>query len=595
MRPTADRRVRKGAARSALVRFVCALAACAAGCARGGLQARPDVTPQLARLAVQAASAEAAARDPAAGPPLTPQEQIDHVLSRVTFGARPGDRERVEKLGVSTFLEEQLHPERIDDPAVAKQLERLHVLRRSSAELTEELTGYRKAQKKQREDEERQGREMPMKDPPLRKAMGKAGKGPGFDYTLELSEAKLLRAAASERQLYEVMADFWFNHFNVFAGKNEEAALLPEYEREAIRPNTLGSFPELLRATAHSPAMLIYLDNWISTAPEGAENAARRWATGRGGRPLAPRAARKKRKEAGLNENYARELLELHTLGVDGGYTQKDVTEVARCFTGWTVAEPQKDPRYAFKPELHDDGPKDVLGMHLDPGGGERDGERMLDLLAHHPSTAHFIASKLARRFVSDDPPDALVERVAAVYLRTQGDIRGMLREIFESPELWSRRALKAKMRSPLELVAASIRSLGAQVDEPWQLARAVARIGQPLYAAQPPTGYPDTQSGWASSGALLARIDFGLQLATGQLDGVQVDLTALASGAKGPDEVLARAAQRLGAGEVSESTRRYVLGQLLELTPGQVQRKPELVAQRAVGLLLGAPELQRR
>jgi uncharacterized protein (DUF1800 family) len=604
MRPTADRPVRKSSARSASARFVCvlacALAACAAACARAGLQARPDVTPQLAQFAVQTATAEAVARDPAAGSPLTPREQIDHVLSRATFGPRPGDRERVEKLGISTFLEEQLHPERIDDAAVAKQLEGLHVLRRSSAELTEELIGYRKAQKKQREDEERQGREMPtrempMKDPPLRKAMGKAGRGPGFDDTIELSEAKLLRAIASERQLYEVMADFWFNHFNVFAGKNEEAALLPEYEREAIRPNALGGFPELLTATAHSPAMLIYLDNWISTAPEGKGSAPRRRVTGRDGRPMAPRAARKKRKAAGLNENYARELLELHTLGVDGGYTQRDVTEVARCFTGWTVAEPQKDPRFVFRPALHDDGPKDVLGLHLEPGGGERDGERVLDLLSHHPSTAHFIASKLVRRFVSDDPPEALVERVAAVYLRTQGDIRGMLREIFESPELWSRRALKAKMRSPLELVAASIRSLSAQVDEPWQLARAVARIGQPLYAAQPPTGYPDTQSGWASSGALLARIDFGLQLAAGQLDGVRVDLATLSSGAPGPDEVLARAAMKLGAGEMSETTRLYVLGQLREINPGQAQRKPELVAQRAVGLLLGAPELQRR
>src|SRR5437762_11679598 len=223
------------------------------------------------------------------------------------------------------------------------------------------------------------------------------GRRPGFDFVAQLAQVKLLRAVASERQLQEVMADFWFNHFNVFAGKQMEAALLREYEGKVLRPNALGSFPELLEATTRSPAMLIYLDNW--------RNMRRR-----------------------LNENYARELLELHTLGVDGGYTQQDIIEVARCFTGWTVEQPQKDPRFVFRRRQHDFGEKHVLGHVIPPGRGEEDAEEVLRILAAHPSTAHFIARKLARRFVSDDPPETLVARIAASYSRTQGDIRSMLR-----------------------------------------------------------------------------------------------------------------------------------------------------------------------
>jgi uncharacterized protein (DUF1800 family) len=353
------------------------------------------------------------------------------------------------------------------------------------------------------------------------------------------------------------MADFWFNHFNVFGGKQIEAALLPEYETRSLRPNALGNFADLLEATARSPAMLIYLDNWRS-------------------------------RRGGLNENYARELLELHTLGVAGGYTQRDIIEVARCFTGWTVEEPQQDPRFVFRPRMHDFGPKLVLGQVIAPGGGEEDGEKVLRILAGHPSTARFIAGKLARRFVSDDPPEALVERLATTYQRTQGDIRSMLRTIFESPEFWSRRALRAKVRSPLELVAGAVRALDASVSDPLALSRAVARIGEPLYAAQPPTGYGDTAQAWLSSGALLARIDFGLQLANGQVQGVKVDLSALAS--SDPASILSRAAAQLGAGELSEKTRVHLLDQLQKGPP-----KPELQAARAVGLLLGAPELQRR
>jgi uncharacterized protein (DUF1800 family) len=331
--------------------------------------------------------------------------------------------------------------------------------------------------------------------------------------------------------------------------------------------------------------MLVYLDNRLSSAAVPAAPQRRFSGWYRNGKKKQSRPARR-----GLNENYARELLELHTLGVDGGYTQADIIEVARCFTGWTVDEPNEDPRFVFRPQLHDDGEKHVLGHTIAAGGGERDGQQVLAILLAHPSTARFIARKLVRRFVSDDPPEPLVLRVAATFAQTHGDVRSLLRTVFEAPELWSRRALRAKVRSPLELVAGTIRALGASVDDPLELAKAVARIGEPLYGAQPPTGYGDTAQAWISSGALLARIDFGLQLVSGQLKGVAVDLSPLAANARGPEDVLARAAGRLGAGELSAQTRDYLLAQLRE-----GPKKPELQAARAVGLLLGAPELQRR
>ncbi|HUJ26426.1 MAG TPA: DUF1800 domain-containing protein [Myxococcales bacterium] len=472
---------------------------------------------------------------------LTPVEAREHLLSRVTFGAREADRARLARLGAAGFLEEQLHPASIDDSALDARLAKFDVVQEGSDVLVRKLVAQRKAR---RHDAVLKDAPPAPDDEQATPAMMAAR--PKRDLILQLSSAKLLRAVASQRQLQEVMVDFWFNHFNVFAGKQEEAALLPEYEQHALRPNALGSFRTLLEATAHSPAMLIYLDNWRST------------------------------RRKGINENYARELLELHTLGVDGGYTQRDVQEIARCFTGWTVDTPFKQPRFVFRPGMHDFGPKVVLGHAIPPGGGVEDGLTVLRILEQHPSTARFIARKLARRFVSDEPPSGLVERVAKTYERTRGDIASMLRTIFESPEFWNRSALKAKVRSPLELVAFSLRALDASVDDPSAPARAVARIGEPLYGSQPPTGYPDFAQTWLSSGALLARIDFGLRLASGRLPGVSVDLSQLS----GPD-MLDQVAARLGATELSETTR--------DAIPARVA--PE----QLVGLLLGAPEVQRR
>src|SRR5438067_10638629 len=264
----------------------------------------------------------------------------------------------------------------------------------------------------------------------------------------EMQAARLVRAIESEWQLEEVMVDFWFNHFNVHAAKGEVKWYLTSYERDVIRPHALGRFGELLRGTATHPAMLFYLDNWLSTRPNF----------------TVPFGANRGRR-AGLNENYARELMELHTLGVDGGYTQKDVTEVARAFTGCTIDRPRDDARFVFRPLTHDRGEKTVLGTRLPTGGGREDGERVLDLLLRHPSTATFIATKLVRRFVADEPPPALVERVAATFRRTEGDVKAMLRTILASPEFWAPEARGAKIKKPFEYVASGVRAVGGHVD----------------------------------------------------------------------------------------------------------------------------------
>ena len=333
--------------------------------------ARKDLTPALAAEAPEAAAQEAAA--PGA-PPLTAPEMIEHILSRTTFGARPEDRLRAQSVGIAAFVEEQLHPERLDDALLEQKLQRFDLLREGPDALVQKLVEQRQMRKRAAMVEDAppppDGGEPqePMRNGSLKR-----------DAISQLAQAKLMRAVFSRRQLQEVMTDFWFNHFNVFAGKQEEAALLPDYEQNVIRAHALGSFPELLEATAHSPAMLIYLDNWRSAVP----------------RPGA-------KQNRGINENYARELLELHTLGVDGGYTQEDVVEVARCFTGWTVAEPRTNPHFVFRPAVHDFGSKVVLGRLIPPGRGEEDAKQVLHVLAAHPATARFIAQKLARRFVSD-------------------------------------------------------------------------------------------------------------------------------------------------------------------------------------------------
>jgi len=337
--------------------------------------------------------------------------------------------------------------------------------------------------------------------------------GPAQVVARDLSEAKILRAVYSNRQLDEVLADFWYNHFNIYLEKGADRYLVTGYERDEIRPHVLGKFRDLLEATAKSPAMLFYLDNWQSVGPNAPQ----------------PRNPNGKQARRGLNENYGRELLELHTLGVDGGYTQKDVTEVARCFTGWTINQPQRGGKFTFNPRLHDNGTKTVLGVEIPAGGGESDGEKVLDIVAHHPSTAHFISSKLAQRFVADDPPPALVDRMAQAFLKSDGDIREVLRTMMASKEFWSVGAYRSKMKSPLEMVASAVRAVNGDVDFASALVNQVAQLGEPLYRKQEPTGYSNSSAEWVNTAGLLARMNFALQLADNKVPGVKVEVASAA------------------------------------------------------------------
>src|SRR6266850_1940724 len=350
----------------------------------------------------------------------------------------------------------------------------------------------------------------------------------------ELGMAKVTRAIYSNRQLQQVMDDFWFNHFNVFAGKGEDRYYLTSYERDVIQPHALGKFKDLLTATAKSPAMLFYLDNFLSADPKAAQRLAaertmrQQRRRGRFGGPWPPRPAANpqqatKKNQRGLNENYGRELMELHTLGVDGGYSQKDVTEVARCFTGWTMDKPRQYPEFKFDDRLHDPDPKYVLGKKIH-GGGMKDGEQVIELLARHPSTAKFISTKLARRFVSDNPPPSLVNRMAETFKSSDGDIRAVMRTMIYSPEFWTRDAYRAKIKTPFEFVASTVRALGTDVDTPMPLVQWVARIGEPLYLCQPPNGYADKAESWVNAGALLNRLNFSLALADNKVRGSRSD-----------------------------------------------------------------------
>ncbi|HEY2989925.1 MAG TPA: DUF1800 domain-containing protein [Candidatus Binatia bacterium] len=420
--------------------------------------------------------------------PLTDEQKITHLLSRISFGATPADIEKVKSKGLFPYLEEQLHPEKIPDPVVEEKLVKLKTVRLSSRELLE------------------------LYPPPQQaKAMGKEvspTQAPRY-VVLELQQAKLLRAVYSPRQLYEVMVDFWTNHFNVFAGKGADRWLVTSYDRDTIRPYALGRFRDLLLATAKSPAMLFYLDNWLSVSPEADANR--------------PRGNPKPAARQGINENYARELMELHTLGVDGGYTQKDVTEVARCFTGWTIRRPRGQPEFLFDARAHDRGEKVVLGARIAPGGGMEDGVKVIDLLARHPSTGRFIATKLARRLVSDDPPAPVIAQAAGVFRESDGDIKEVIRAIVRSPEFFSPEALKAKIKKPLEFVASALRAVGAETDVSPALLRYLVRMGEPLFLSQPPTGFPDVGSIWTSPDMLLTRMNFTIDLTANRIPGTKV------------------------------------------------------------------------
>jgi uncharacterized protein (DUF1800 family) len=423
----------------------------------------------------------------------------------------------------------------------------------------------------------------------------------------ELAMAKTLRAVYSERQLQQVMDDFWLNHFNVYAAKGEVKWYLTSYERDVIQPHAFGKFRDLLVATAKSPAMLFYLDNFLSADPNAAQRAAQQRARRQQmrrrpyGQPLPPKPqqAQNKKQERGLNENYGRELMELHTLGVDGGYTQKDVTEVARCFTGWTIEKPREVALFKFDEKLHDPNPKVVLGKKIH-AGGMKDGEQVIELLSKNSNTAKFVSNKLARRFVSDTPPPVLVERMAKTFQKSDGDIREVLRTMIYSPEFWSRDAYRAKVKTPFELVVSSVRALGADVDTPMPLVQWVGKIGEPLYHCQPPTGYSDQAETWVNTGALLNRLNFSLALAGNKVRGSRSDVPALLGTDSSGDATVAldRAVQVFLGGHASASTVDTLQKQLE--SPQVVQAKLDDPVKHVdlgvvTGLVLGAPEFQRR
>jgi len=513
--------------------------------------------------------------------PLGPDQVILHALNRLGYGPRPGDVERVRRMGLAAYIERQLDPSGIPDPAVEQALASYPVLAQSAAALYRDYPPLTPQVQQRLASGEMSRQEIMETYPAERRPAAING---------QMQAARITRAIASDRQLAEVMVDFWFNHFNVYAQKGAVRWMLPAYEREAIRPHALGRFRDLVLATARHPAMLFYLDNWLSTRADfvvpGGANAGRRM---------------------GLNENYARELMELHTLGVDGGYTQQDVVEVARCFTGWTIDRPQQGGGFIFRPAAHDRGAKRVLGQVIPAGGGQQDGEHVIDILVRHEATARFIATKLARRFVSDDPPASLVERTAATFRRTDGDIRATLETIVTSPEFWSAEAYRAKIKTPLEVVASAVRALdGRLVADPVggggiALAREVGKLGAPLYEAQPPTGYPDRAEAWVNTGALLGRMNFALGLAQNRVRGARVDVAGFLTNTDRtqPAQVLDRLLAVVLHGEASARTRAVLAGQLespeITRTTTYDRVAKDTDVEKLAALVLGSPEFQRR
>jgi|SRR5579863_2288854 len=575
--------------------------------------------------------------------PAIPQMPVDqkalHALNRLTFGARPGDLEALNQKGLDKWIEQQLHPREIpESPELESKLAPLDTLRMSTEDLArhyptpqmvkamvdgkepfpadpelrymvEKLVA--RIQRKetgqadnavpsalsgawQLDDQQKQVLEsgkppeqvallesMPpaeqydildtlsngprqrlysLASPDLRRKI-QIFNGPVQVVNQDLAEGKLLRAVYSNRQLEEVLTDFWYNHFNVFLDKGADRYMVTSYERDAIRPHVLGHFKDLLIATAQSPAMMFYLDNWQSKAPSA---------------PSRPNG-----RNQGLNENYGRELMELHTLGVDGGYTQQDVTEVARCFTGWTIREPNRGGGFEFSEKIHDQGEKHVLGVVIPAGGGMGDGLKVLDILAHHPSTAHFVSRSLAIRFVSDDPPEALVQKMAKTYMKTEGDLLEVMRTMIYAPEFWDPVNFRSKIKSPFEMVVSAVRAVNGDIDFAQALTGQLNQLGEPLYRKLEPTGYSNLGADWTNSASLLARMNFAMALAKGKVGGVKVDPAQFA---------VVMDASKIERGilmtEASPAARDAI-------QTGLAQQQD--LGALAAGLTLGSPDFQRR
>ncbi len=566
--------------------------------------------------------------------PLTERQKAVHVLNRLAYGPRPGDAARVEQMGVNAWVEQQLHPESIDDAALDAKLAQFRMLSLTSQELTKayysELKQFVTMQQKSGNTEEmklRTGVDFAKKNTappaePYKPGANEIMKQLATNVTLralgELQTAKVMRAADSQRQLQEVLVDFWSNHFNIDVKKDPCRTLKIVDDREVIRPHVLGKFRRLLGASAASPAMLAYLDNTENSAPHEVSpfEQEMRAVVVKGYFGIDDGSnmdkATQPMTEGGLNENYARELLELHTLGVDGGYTQKDVEQVARCFTGWGLNP--LTGGYAFEDRRHDNGEKTVLGQTIPAGGGVHDGMTVLDILAKHPSTARFIATKLCRRFIADEPPRSAVDRAAEVFLKTDGDLREVVKSIVTSPEFFSRDAYRAKVKSPLEFAISAVRATGASV-EPKPMGFVTVQIrmllegagtigygaenlsasriktlnwhvfdmGEPLFACQPPTGYTEDSRRWVSTGALISRLNYATALTGGDVMDVAVARERTAVNNSSPNEAIDRLVAEYLNGEVSDATRTT----LMKAAAKDGAQLPALV--------LGSPEFQRR
>lgn len=572
---------------------------------------------------------------------ISKDQQAVHALERLTFGPRPGDLANLNSIGLKHWIEHQLRPDTIpENPILEAKLQPLDSLLLDSTALVanypppflirQMVAGkipfpgdldQRRMIRRMAERFERQGKTdappeetpaqviarllspdqqkiirvgtpeqklqliqslsddllypileaMPQNirytifavSPPVLQHKIRTTFDPQAVVAQDLIEAKIYRAAYSNRQLEEVLDDFWFNHFNIFLDKGVDRYFLAAYERDALRPHVLGKFKDLLLATAESPAMLYYLDNWQSVGPQSL--AATRRANGHG-----------------LNENYGRELLELHTLGVDGGYTQKDVVEVARCFTGWTIKQPERGGVFEFNPRMHDQGIKVVLGVTIPAGGGMEDGLKVLDILAHHPATARFISRKLAVRFVADDPPRSLVDKMARTFTATDGDIRQVLKTMLNSKEFWSQGAYQSKVKSPFEIVASAVRVLDADVNSAIMVSYVLTQMGEPLYRKEEPTGYSSANGAWMNSAALLSRMNFALGIATNRVPGIKVDLEKLG---RALSDDPTRMIKTLLPMDLSAQTRAAIEEDL----------KKERAAPNLTGLILGSPEFQRK
>lgn len=556
---------------------------------------------------------------------LTERQAAAHLISRFTYGATPGQVDELVKMGLEKWFRRQLDAALPDDSlqAMLAQYDAL-TLNNTQIAGTFPRNGQvvNMAIKDGYVNKDSVRANQKAYDSILKRYMNEKGYKPEQELFRQLYCQKVLRAAYSQNQLREVMTDFWFNHFNVSVTKNDCAEFIPVYERDVIRPDALGKFGDLLKATAHSPAMLYYLDNFTSSAP-----------------PDTTKPMQKTRNTQGLNENYARELMELHTLGVDGGYTQQDVTQAARVLTGWTVypmgesgkameerfnkmgdVQFQKqgfvhEGDFLFAANRHDKGEKVVLGKHFDPNGGYDEGLQLLDMLAHHPSTAHFISRKIAIRFVSDDPPASLVDRMAKTFRDKDGDIREVLMTMVSSPEFWNASAVREKTKSPFELAIGAVRSLRARINQPMQVYNWVTRMGEKMYCYQAPTGFPDKGQFWINTGSLLNRMNFGLALATGRIPGLNFDLAVLNNNhepestqaalvtycrlimpERDLDQTIRRLTPMLSDPSLQQKVNTAAAGHdemaITESSPAAIS--PATTAQ-VVGIIIGSPEYQRR